>query len=150
VNTALKVLPRLLSGGASSFVVADFTESPSANGTAAASRQAQADEPSALVWKLAGLSGAEQERVLLELVLTKTAITLGHDTLKEIGPQDDFMDMGFSSLSAIELRNQLSKATGLPLPPSAVYDLPTPSDLAVYLRQELLETDRSAGSMTSR
>jgi acyl carrier protein len=132
------VLPRIL-GDASSFVVADFTEPLSANGTTAHGDETRADEPTALLWKLTGLSEAEQELMLLELVLEKTAVTLGHDSPKTIAPQDDFMDMGFSSLSAIELRNQLSRTTGLPLPPSAVYDLPTPSDLAVYLRQELVD-----------
>jgi acyl transferase domain-containing protein/acyl carrier protein len=146
-NTAVKLLPRILAGGASAFVVADFTEPQAGSGTAAGT--AADDEPAALLRRLAGRSEAEQELVLLELVLAKTAVTLGHDSPATVGPEDDFMDLGFSSLSAIELRNQLSRATGLPLPPSAVYDLPTPSDLAAYLRHELVGTDEYAEAMTT-
>ena len=144
------MLPRLLGGGASSLVVADFTESPSANWTVARDGEGQADEPSVLVSKLAGLSEAERELVLLELVLKKAAITLGHDTPREIGPEDDFMDMGLTSPSAIELRNQPAGRLGCRCRPAPSTTFRTPSHLAVYLREELAGSSSVAESMTSR
>ncbi|MFI6158262.1 type I polyketide synthase, partial [Kitasatospora sp. NPDC051170] len=145
VGSALGLLPGLLTRGGPAFVVADLAGQP----VGGAADAAEADGPSALLARLAGLSEAEQELALLELVLAKTALTLGHDSPTTVGPEDDFMDLGFSSLSAIELRNQLNRATGLALPAAAVYDLPTPSDLAAYLRQELVGTDRGTEAITT-
>ncbi|MFE1322152.1 type I polyketide synthase [Kitasatospora phosalacinea] len=97
--------------------------------------------PDALAARLAALDGAEGERLLLELVRTTAAAVLGLSDPAQPAPDDDFMDIGFSSLTAVELRNRLCAATGLPLPPSVVYDLETPLAMAAYLRRELTGGD---------
>ncbi|KAK1177375.1 SDR family NAD(P)-dependent oxidoreductase [Streptomyces sp. NBS 14/10] len=88
--------------------------------------------------RLLGLPEAERDAVLLDLVRTRAAAVLGHATPDQIGPQQTFRDLGVDSLSAVELRNALGPATGLPLSPTLVFDFPTPAALAAHLRQELL------------
>ncbi|MFB9904375.1 SDR family NAD(P)-dependent oxidoreductase [Allokutzneria oryzae] len=69
----------------------------------------------------------------LSLVRTHTAIVLGHSGPEAIDEQTPFAQMGFDSLTAVELRNRLSRATGLRLPSTLVFDFPTPAELAAHL-----------------
>ncbi|TGB14477.1 type I polyketide synthase [Streptomyces sp. MZ04] len=75
---------------------------------------------------------------LLALTRTETAVVLGRGG-DQIDPDRNFRDLGFDSLLAVELRNRLKTATGMSLPAAVVFDYPTPSALADYLR------DRAAG-----
>lgn len=86
---------------------------------------------------LSGLSDAEAARKLLELVRTEAAVVLGYETVEPIGAKRPFRDLGFESLTAVNLRNQLSARTGLRLPVTLVFDHPTPTALAEFLRGEL-------------
>jgi acyl transferase domain-containing protein/thioesterase domain-containing protein len=90
-----------------------------------------------LIQRLAGLPDVECDQVLLEIVLAQAAAALGHGSAEAVDPEGGFMDAGFDSLTALDLRNRLTVATGLTLPPALVFDHATPADLATHLRSEL-------------
>ncbi|HYQ34308.1 MAG TPA: SDR family NAD(P)-dependent oxidoreductase, partial [Mycobacterium sp.] len=98
---------------------------------------AAAKSKSALAHRLHGLSEAEQHAVLLDLVRLHIATVLGNTSAEAIDPDKAFQELGFDSLTAVEMRNRLKTATGLPLSPTLIFDYPTPNGLATYMRTEL-------------
>ncbi|MFD3748549.1 thioesterase domain-containing protein, partial [Nocardia sp. NPDC058633] len=91
-------------------------------------------DPGAIRKKLVGLEPAQQEKVLLTLVVEHAATVLGHGTPDAVDPDKDFLEAGFDSLSAMELRSTLNSVTGLGLPPMVIFDNKTPAGLARCLR----------------
>jgi len=90
-----------------------------------------------LAQRLHGLNPEQLQDLLVGMVCSQTAAVLGHPNGEDIDPDTTFQDLGFHSLSAIELRNQLRTVTGLTLSPTVIFDYPTPAALADYLGQHL-------------
>ncbi|MFE4694767.1 type I polyketide synthase [Streptomyces sp. NPDC056749] len=87
---------------------------------------------------LIGLHSAARIQVLLEVVLSDAAEVLGYDSSARIDASRPFTDLGFDSLSVVQLCNRLTQTTGLRLPATAIYDHPTPSKLTDHLLADLV------------
>ncbi|GAB2848458.1 type I polyketide synthase [Lentzea nigeriaca] len=90
---------------------------------------------------LNALPAEERAKYLVDLVRGHAAGVLGHSSPAAIDSDKQFRDLGFDSLTAVELRNSLASATGLKLPAGLVFDYPTPDELAAYLAGEMLGDD---------
>jgi len=95
----------------------------------------------ALRARLAGLSEPERDEAVLDLVCTQVAAVLGYPGPETVDPARSFSEVGFDSLTAVELRNRLNATTGVRLPATLVFDYPTPNALVQYLRGEILPDD---------
>ncbi|MGW4161924.1 type I polyketide synthase [Streptomyces sp. NPDC004788] len=102
---------------------------------------ASPESPPALTPAPAPAPGPAQAPVLveasfLELVRVHAADVLGHASPELIDAEDNFLDIGFSSFTALEVRNRLCEATGMLLPPVLLYDYPTPAAVARFMEEQ--------------
>ncbi|WP_341720678.1 SDR family NAD(P)-dependent oxidoreductase [Micromonospora sp. FIMYZ51] len=111
---------------------------------------ADTDQGSALRARLSRVPAAEGLRVLTELVCTNAAVVLGHTSAEAVTSTRPFKEVGFDSLTAIELRNRLNAATGLRLSATLIFDHPTPDALAAHLRAELVPAELSGVELALR
>ncbi|WP_030229222.1 acyl carrier protein, partial [Actinoalloteichus caeruleus] len=95
----------------------------------APARRAVARGGSGLVEELDGLAARERAGFVLELVRGQVAAVLRYSSAAEVPAEQAFTDLGFDSLTAVELRNRLNAVTGLRLPATLVFDYPTPAVL---------------------
>jgi acyl transferase domain-containing protein len=91
--------------------------------------------------QLAAATPDQRLHLLLIHVQTHSASILGHTDPGAVNPKQPFHQQGFDSLTAVELRNRLTATTGLVLPPTLIFDHPSPTDLADFLSRQLAGTD---------
>ncbi|MFG2608495.1 type I polyketide synthase [Streptomyces sp. NPDC048514] len=131
------------SGVALPAVLRGLVRTPARRAVAAVAGDGTA-QPS-LAGRLAAMSDAEQQSVLVELVRVQVAAVLGHPGPEAVADDHQFVDSGFDSLTAVELRNRLNAVTGLRLPATLAFDHRTPADLAERMRRELADAPASTG-----
>ncbi|MFB7606634.1 type I polyketide synthase [Streptomyces gardneri] len=105
-----------------------------APGDAAAAPTGQSSALAAIT----ALPEPERRPALLTLVRTHAAAVLGHSSPDRVAPGRAFTELGFDSLTAVQLRNQLSTVVGNRLPATTVFDHPTPAALAAHLHEAYL------------
>jgi rifamycin polyketide synthase module 9/10 len=96
---------------------------------------AAVDEPGRLPERLAGLPAAEQAKVLLDVVRTQVASVLGYGATGTFDADQGLFELGFDSLTAIELRNRLRDITGRKIAANLVFAYPTPVMIAAHLHE---------------
>ncbi|MFE7804447.1 beta-ketoacyl reductase [Streptomyces sp. NPDC057430] len=120
-----------------------LTPTPRRRRTAGAAQQTT-DLPQ----RLTTLDPVAREQALADLIHTHIADVLGHGPQTTVDPEKSFQDLGFDSLTAVELRNRLNTATGLRLPTTLVFDHPNPQALARHLTT-LISPQPEPGAMSA-
>ncbi|HEX4702824.1 MAG TPA: type I polyketide synthase [Pseudonocardiaceae bacterium] len=119
------------------FIATFTTARPSPLLTELSDPVTEPDDTAALRTQLAATPSADRQYAVLRAVRIEVAAVLGHPNIEEIEPGRAFRELGFDSLTAVELRERLGVLSGLRLPATTVFDYPTPTALADYLLTEL-------------
>jgi NAD(P)-dependent dehydrogenase (short-subunit alcohol dehydrogenase family)/acyl carrier protein len=106
-----------------------------------------AEQAKSLTERLTGLSSTDRRKHLLEVICGVAADVLGHDGPHAIDPGKGFLELGFDSLAAVELRNRLGEMAEVRLSATLIYDYPTPADVADMLHTELGGEEEAAPSL---
>ncbi|MEU5840119.1 SDR family NAD(P)-dependent oxidoreductase, partial [Streptomyces diacarni] len=114
-----------------------------------AAARSQSVSSDSLAQRLARMPEVEQREAVLEMVCTQTASVLGHSGTSAVDPQRAFKEVGFDSLTAVELRNRLNAATGLRLPSTVTFDHPTPEALTDHLLTRLGTSSSAPAAATN-
>jgi benzoate-CoA ligase len=132
-------LPQTLTGKARRFVLRERIERelgesngsdrPRQNGSAA-----HENTSGSLAQRLDELAESERDQEVMALVLAQISTVLGETPVEAGDAERSFEELGFDSLTGVELRNRLESATGLALPSTLIFDNPTPQALARLLR----------------
>ncbi|WP_460700705.1 SDR family NAD(P)-dependent oxidoreductase, partial [Nocardia thraciensis] len=93
--------------------------------------------------RFADLGAAERRAVVGELIAAEIAAALGYDGPDDIDADRNFRDLGFDSLTALDVRNRVRRATGVSVPVTAIFDYPTPAALTEHVLEKLGGTTRS-------
>ncbi|WP_405776897.1 type I polyketide synthase [Streptomyces sp. NBC_01538] len=88
--------------------------------------------------RLEALSAGDRHTAVLDLVRGQVAAVLGYESAYLVEPERAFRDLGLDSLTAVEIRNQVGALTALRLPPTLLFDYPTPLAVARHLADDLL------------
>ncbi|MFD4322714.1 type I polyketide synthase, partial [Streptomyces sp. NPDC058548] len=109
-------------------------------------RAARAAATGGLATRLRDMAPQTRYEALLDEVRTHIALVLGHGGVADIDANRAFQDLGFDSLTAVELRNRLDAATGLRLPATLVFDYPSADALVGFLLEELFGADKEVSA----
>ncbi|MCP2256255.1 Acyl transferase domain-containing protein, partial [Prauserella aidingensis] len=137
VTAPLRIDPAAL--GASPWVPAPLRDL-----VPAASGRSRPDAAQRVRADLTGLHGDELDRAVLGIVRAEVAGVLGHADVAAVDGGRGFLDLGFDSLTAVELRNRLTTLTGVTLPATVIFDHPSPDALAAHLAEALAADDGRA------
>ncbi|MET9888051.1 type I polyketide synthase, partial [Streptomyces sp. NPDC006430] len=107
------------------------------------------NDPAALVERLSALPAKEREQELLDVVRAHAAAVLGHAGQDAVRADRGFLDLGFDSLTALELRNRLGALTGCRLTPTLIFDYPSPVKLAAHLSALLFGADEPEDDLSA-
>ncbi|MBB4689245.1 type I polyketide synthase [Amycolatopsis jiangsuensis] len=105
-------------------------------------------EDGELAQRLAPLTGADRLSTLIGLVRAEAAAVLGHSDAAEVEAERAFRDLGFDSVTAVELRNRLTEVTGIRLPSTVVFDYPSATALAGFVLDGLFGAEATAPQVT--
>ncbi|WP_347813619.1 type I polyketide synthase [Actinomadura sp. 6K520] len=129
-------------------VLRGLTRSSARRASANSSPSHSSDSSDGLAEHLLQQNETERRETLLGLVRSTTAAVLNHADPDSIGTDQAFKDLGIDSLTAVQLRNRLSSATGLSLPATLVFDRPSPGALTEYLLTRLVPADDGGSGRT--
>ncbi|OBF21827.1 polyketide synthase [Mycobacterium kubicae] len=139
-------LDRSALAGAGGAVPPLFSRLVSGSARRASAASGPVASTSAVASRLRGMTLEQRRRELTELVCSNAAVVLGDARSADIKADDAFQDLGFDSLTAVELRNRIKAATGLTMTPTLIFDFPTPAALAEHLDAQLASAPVAAAA----